>query len=206
MADFRDCIVSYIDMVGITALLTRRSKQAVHTMRKMHEVVSRALPQVPTHEEICLWNDSVLMVGFVTESESSFRAVMQEVLAVKRIVDGIQKSYAICVKGQAFAGPQSPVPEWRSGTDRPRLLYLQASSLAFANCFEIEHRAREAGWKWDWYIDNRIRTKLSLRLGEDTQEMELHPRSNLRRIHMYSSDFWDMGKAHESSETNACAS
>ena len=43
MADLRDCIVSHIDMIGITSLLTKRSKETVHTMRKMHEAVSCAL-------------------------------------------------------------------------------------------------------------------------------------------------------------------
>ena len=206
MADLRDCIVSYIDMIGIGPLLTKRSREAVYTMRKMHEAVSHALLQVSAHEEVCLWNDSVLMVGFVTESRKSYRTLMEEVRTVKRIIDGIQRNYAICVKGKAFPGPKSESQERRRGIDQPRLVYLQASSLAFANCFKIEQQAKQAGWKWDWYIDNRIRTKLSLRLGHDVQDVELHPRSNLRQIHMYRGGFWDVDKAHESKGTSACVS
>jgi len=205
MADLRDCIVSYIDMTGITPLLTKRSGEAVHVMRKMHEAVSCAVLQVPAHEEVCLWNDSVLMVGFVTESRTSYRTLMEEVCAMKQIIDSIQRSYAICVKGKAFPGPQSESQERHGGADQPRLVYLQASSLAFANCFVIEQRARQAGWRWDWYIDNRIRTRLSLRHGHDAQHVELHPRSNFRQIHMYKEGFWDMSRAHESRRTSACA-
>jgi hypothetical protein len=62
VADLRDCIVSYIDiMIRIGPLLSNRSRDAVPRMRKMHEAVSRALLLVSVHKEVCLWNDSALI-------------------------------------------------------------------------------------------------------------------------------------------------
>lgn len=205
MANFVNCIVSYIDMMDIGSLLSSRSRDAVHKMRQMHKAVSHPRLQISAHKEVCLWNDSVLMVGFVTESRSCYRALMREVCVVKQVIDSIQKSYAICVKGKAFPGPQMGTEKRCSVIGQPRLVYLQASSLAFANCFEIEHQAKEQGWKWDWYIDNRIRTKLSLRPGDESKEVELYPGGRVRRVHMYKGSFWDVEKAYELEHIRACA-
>jgi|GEM_PF-870043 len=190
MADWRDCIVSYIDMIDVGALLRSRSRGAVDKMRKMHKGVMDTSAKLVAHAEVCLWNDSVLMVGFVTGSRTSYRDVMTEVCAVKEVVDAVRKSYAICVKGQAFPRPPSGMERQPSDSGRPSLIYLQASSLAFANCFVIEELARAKKSNSEWYIDNRIRTKLSLRQGDRSEELKLYPRSTIRKIHMYNGSFW----------------
>jgi hypothetical protein len=190
MAEWNDCIVSFIDMINVRSLLGRNSTEAVALMRRMHEAIRNAERDLSAHAELCFWNDSVLLMGLVNKSRSSYRALMKEVLSVKGVVDNINWSYAICVKGKAFPLPPSQrrFPKRHEGD--LNLICLQASSLAFANCFEIDHKAKKEKWNWEWYIDNRIKEKIRPRDADNIEEVNLFPGSRIRKIHMYNGSFW----------------
>jgi hypothetical protein len=99
MNNWHDCIVSFIDMIGISEKLRKNSSESVMIMRRMHEDIYKACQNLPAHEEICFWNDSILLMGYVNTQSYSYHALMEEVIKIKRVVDDINPSYAICVKG-----------------------------------------------------------------------------------------------------------
>jgi hypothetical protein len=186
--DWPRCIVSYIDMCGIKRLLAKQSEDAVSLLRNMHSVVENMGPQLKHHEEICLWNDSVLLLGLISDIPDSCEKIMKEVSSLKEAVDKVNRCYVISVKGQIFPPPNNAKAP--TSLSRPRLLYLRASSLAFSNCFSIEEEAKKRGWRKDWYIDDRIIRKIPAREADKTHMMELFPRSRKCRVHMYKGSFW----------------
>lgn len=186
MSDWRDCIVTFIDMIGVSYLLQKQSSEAVSLVRRMHRVIQNASQALEHHEEICFWNDSILAVGFVDETSESYERIMREVRYLKTIVDAIKPSYAICVKGKSFPPPPNELNSLPSGVN-PRMIYLQASSLAFANCFTIEKELKKH--RKSWYIDVRIIRQVSSRKPDLSKRVTLFPQSTKRSIHMFKDDY-----------------
>jgi len=171
MSNFRDCIVSFIDLNNISDILTRRSAKGVRLMRDLHELVSERVVQLTAHEEVCFWQDSVLLLAFVDSTKASFRKAMHDVTSLKNAIDALHPCHAICVKGQSF-----PIPNIHCHRSRPRAIYLSASSLAFSNCFEIEGKLKKR--QADWYIDSRIAAKIVTRSPDYTDQITLLPARN----------------------------
>ena len=134
------------------------------------------------HEEVCFWQDSVLLLAFVDGTKESFSRAMNDVKRLKEAIDGLHLCHAVCVKGQAF-----PAPAFRSRNAKPRAIYLSASSLAFSNCFKIEHELKE--FQADWYIDSRITTKVNTRAADRSAPVKLLPNSVPRDIHVFHGSF-----------------
>lgn len=187
MTDWPKCIVSYIDMSGIKGMLAKNSKQAVQLLRRMHKEVQAVASQLKLHEEICFWNDSVLLVGCLDGQPDSYKEIMREVCIIKKAVDKVKRSYAICVKGQPFPPPYG---ESNIAQGKPRCIYLHASSLAFSNCFMIEEEAKQKRWRRDWYIDDRIIKKLGARQPDKYHILYLWPRKRKCNLYMYTGSFW----------------
>jgi hypothetical protein len=174
-------------MSGVKGMLAKSSKDAVGLLRRMHKEVQSAAEELTMHEEVCFWNDSVLLVGCVDGSAERHEKIMREVCIIKNAVDKVKRAYAICVKGQPFPPPHGE-SEFTSG--RPRLIYLHASSLAFSNCFMIEEEAKKRKWRRDWYIDNRIIKEIDARLPDRKHVLHLWPRKRKCTLYMYSGTFW----------------
>lgn len=188
MANWQSAIVSYIDMAGVKRMLGRSSREAVHLLCQMHTRVERAAAQMSVHEEVCFWNDSVLLVGPVDRSQEQYQEVMREVRFMKAAVDKVKRSYAICVRGKQFPPPEGHSPRGRRS--KPRVMYLRASSLAFSNCFLIEKMAKNNRWRRDWYLDDRIARKITARTPDWTEVVSLWPRNRQCELHMYKESFW----------------
>jgi hypothetical protein len=182
MSTFQDCIVSLLDLNDFRKSLTKKSKQAVRTMRMFHKLVDERASTMNAHDEVCFWQDSVLLLASVNPSQRSYERVMNDVLTLKKAIDSIHSCHAICVKGQSF-------PDLRQNINnaRPRIIYLSASSLAFTNCFDVEHHLK--AFKADWYIDSRITAKIKTRLADYTRKISLLPRSTERDIHVFHGSF-----------------
>lgn len=183
MGTFRDCIVSLIDLNNIGALLAAEKGRGVRVMRDLHELVANHSPTLKSHEEVCFWQDSALLLAFVDASEHSYERVMSDVVRLKTEIDALHRCHAVCVKGQSFPSPSLR----RSSQKQPRSIYLKASSLAFSNCFKIEERLK--GHKADWYIDPRITRRIDCRDADTTEVLGLQPRGVQRKIHMFRGSF-----------------
>ena len=134
MSSWRNCIVTYIDLVGISEFASQRDKKASSLMRTMHRCVSST--QFSKHHRVYVWNDSVLLLAYL-DKKSDYNAILGEADNLTWHLDKIAKSYAISVKGRAF-----PVHE----KSQDRVTIIEASSWALSNCFEIEKAARKNKW------------------------------------------------------------
>ena len=180
MASFRDCVVTYIDIIGIKELSANPNSEASRLMRDMHEYIVKEAG----HRRLCLhkayvWNDSVLLLGHPAD-ESEFEAIMREADALKRRIDELldKKSYAIAVKGKAF-------PD--QGEAHERVIIIAASGWAMANCFEIEAAIRTKKLKRGrWYVDHRIARSIEPdRVSKQIKKIEMLPKRELRAVHVY---------------------
>jgi hypothetical protein len=178
MSDFQDCIVSFIDLNDVGQILSEESRRGVQTMRSLHRLVAGYAHTLRGHEEICFWQDSVLLLGHVVATTESYQKLMSEVIRLKDRIQKLNPCHAVCVKGQSF-----PAPPVRSRPGKPKVIYLSASSLAFSNAFHVE---RELGsHEADWYIDSRIVKLCRFRAADLRKEVKLLPSNAKRKIHLY---------------------
>ncbi len=182
MSNFRDCIVSLIDLNNVSKILSRRSKKGVRLMRDFHQLVASQVHTLAAHEEVCFWQDAVLLLALVDKTTGSFSRAVGDVRKLKEAIESIHPCHAVCVKGQAF-----PAPPIRSRNAKPRAIYLSASSLAFANCFTIESALKKS--EADWYIDSRITNMVHTRTADRSKSVKLLPRLVSREIHMFHGSF-----------------
>jgi hypothetical protein len=178
MSAFQDCVVSFIDLDNVSEILFREGRRGVRIMRDLHRLVACHAPSLSAQAEICFWQDSVLLLGHVTKSSESYRRVMSDVIRLKDTIQKLHACHAVCVKGQSFSSQFA-----HSVGNRPRIIYLSASSLAFSNAFRIE---RELGSHvMDWYIDSRITRRCRFRCADRHEKVELFPPGSERQIHLY---------------------
>jgi len=180
---YRDCILSFLDLDDIKKILRRKSSAGIRILRDFHKLVAARAPKLAAHDEICFWQDSVLLVAYVDATTDAYTGVMSEVKVLKEAIDTILPSHAVCVKGRTF-----PYKDIQSSQTRPRVIYLSASSLAFSNCFHIENELGR-DFRADWYIDTRIIRKVTARKEDHVKLVELLPRNKRRNIHMYHGSF-----------------
>ena len=190
MADWSDCVVSYIDLIGIKRLLESNSREAINLMRRMHQKVRRqSLLSMPSHHQIYYWNDSVLALAFVS-SDFSYEPIMKELNFLKLEIDAISDCYAICMKGMAIPELISSDEEQlvNEALDSQKAVYIKASSMAFTNCFEVENKLGH--YRKSWYVDRRIVKRLNITQTYMTRRIKLFPRRVYRTIFMYDRNLW----------------
>lgn len=179
------CIITAFDLVGTRSLAATGSGSSA--MIEMH---SRAVAKInhglPLHSHGYIWNDSVLLLSYMTEPGWRKHRFFGELNDFKSFLEEqcSASMYAISVKGLAF--PQDvfapAVFDGQIGS-QPRAVVLKTSSWAMANCFLIEkelghHRA-------DWYIDSRIATGADLPKPFASEMIDLLPKKEPRIIHMF---------------------
>jgi hypothetical protein len=175
----QDCIVSLIDLDH-----TMKKQSPSRVMRKLHQHVSDFAHNLTSHDEVCFWQDSVLLLAPVDSTEDSYKRAMKDVKSMKDSIDALRGCHAVSVKGRSFPPPKPP------RHNKPRTIYLSASSFAFANCFRIENELKD--WKADWYIDSRIILKINAREADFPPcKIALLPaRTKPRNIHGYIGSFF----------------
>ena len=179
------CIVTAFDIAGTTALAA--SGKGSSAMIEMHNrAVTKINYGLPFHSHGYIWNDSVLLLSYMTEPNWTKKAFIAELNEFKSFLEQhcAASLYAISVKGLAF--PQDiTAPAIFNGqvANQSRAVVLKTSSWAMANCFLIEkalkhHRA-------DWYIDSRITKGTDLPAPFASEEVELLPKNQARNIQMF---------------------
>ena len=178
-ADWRDCIVTYIDLVD--AKEGAALGVATERMRHLHALVGKLLagPLLPSAAHAYVWNDAVLVLSFVDESSPSYRAAVRDVCTLKARIDSLHPSFAIVVKGQTFPPPNGPHLD-------PRVTVLKTSSWAMANCFVIESQLKK--FKASWYVDGRVAKHLAAPDPFRKEMVALLPKNERRSIHLYKGD------------------
>ncbi|PMY37691.1 hypothetical protein DMW99_22865 [Pseudomonas chlororaphis] len=156
-------------------------------MIEMHSAaVMKINHSLPLHSHGYVWNDSVLLLSYMTEPNWSKQDFFSELDDFRYFLEERSGAgvYAISVKGLAF--PDNPLMSAVFNgqiSQQPRAVVLKTSSWAMANCFVIEktlghHRA-------DWYIDGRIANGAELPTPFASEEIELLPKNTPRKINMY---------------------
>lgn len=178
-SEWRDCVVSLMDLVGVRA--QAKEAKASTQMRKLHRALLEAVgARKYSFARAYAYNDAVLLLSYVEDKES-LQTVMREVDELKKSLDKIGKSYAIAVKGQAFpAIRKTPVDE--------RIVIIETSSWAMANCFEIEKQLRRL--RKSWYVDERIAKHLSTDASSQTHQLAMYPTGRRRGVYVYSGYLW----------------
>ena len=183
-AQWRDCIVTMIDLPGVKKGATDPASGS-GLMRKLHRLVFEQLAAgLATVDHAYAWNDSVLLLSFVSGHADSFVNAMRGAEVVKKRIDQLRKSYAVAVKGRTF-------PVVHRGQQPPtggRVTVIEASSWAMANCFEIEKKL--GGLRASWYVDGRIVRKLGTTNSSQRHKVRLFPSGEPRVVHTYRGYLW----------------
>ena len=183
--DWPPCIITAFDLAG-TRTLAASGKGSSAMIELHNRAVGKINQGLPLHSHGYIWNDSVLLLSYMTEPNWSKRAFVAELDDFRSFLEQQCGApiYAISVKGLAF--PQDIIaPAVFNGqiANQPRAVVLKTSSWAMANCFLIEkalkhHRA-------DWYIDSRITKDANLPVPFASEKVELLPKNQARTIHMF---------------------
>jgi hypothetical protein len=182
MGDWRNCVVTLIDVVGIKSLARSGPESSATTaMRRLHELTSRYMREaMPSHAHAYCWNDSVLLLGFLESNNAA--NLLREASSFRRAIhEEIRNCYAISVRGQAFPELETDVAVERRST------VVKASSYALANCFEIEHALREE--KAIWCLDSRLQSAVK-KESRKIAEVRLLPYGKARSILLFDEDLY----------------
>jgi hypothetical protein len=177
---WRDCIVTLIDLIGIKKLSA--SGAGSDLMQRLHLLVAQESSKLNSVDHIYVWNDSVLLLSYVNHRAASFQTAMRDADRLKRRIDTLGKSYAIAVKGQTF--PQ------RHETSTDGLTVIGALSWALANCFEIE-RTLSSRLRKPWYLDSWIKEKIQTRVHCHKEPVLLLPLNRGRAVYVFDSYLFD---------------
>ncbi|WP_199542027.1 hypothetical protein [Paraburkholderia kururiensis] len=179
------CIVTAFDLVG-TRNLAASGKGSSAMVTMQGRAVAKINHGLPLHSHGYIWNDSVLLLSYMTEQNWSRRGFFAELDDFRSFLQRAcgASIYAISVKGLAFPhNTFAPAVFDGQIAQQPRAVVLKTSSWAMANCFLIEkllghHRA-------DWYIDSRISDGADLPVPFASDTIELLPKKESRRIDMF---------------------
>ncbi len=194
MSEWKNSIVTYMDLIGIKGSADEGGSHATDLMRKMHSLVEGTMNHAMSNHDHCyIWNDSVLLLSHI---ESPYRhasetEILKEADSLKKKIDEICSCYAISVKGQIF--PDEPFPRAAvfNGqiAEQPRVVRLKASSYAMGNCFIIEERLG-GKLKKPWYVDSRIAKKLDTKQSLTKHSVKMLPKNKRREIYVYEGYLW----------------
>jgi hypothetical protein len=188
MSDWRDCIVILIDLIGVKRQALKGDSRASSLMRRFHQVVCQEMRGGLTSlDHAYVWNDAVLLLAYL--DEHVLQGSLHDAALLKRKIDGVKRSYAIAVMGQAFPSdsPCTSIKRGNNGDHDARVIVMKASSYAMSNCFEIEAEVKARKLHKAWYVDERIIKKLGIP-AEESITIKLLPEGIGRNIHMYPGD------------------
>lgn len=180
---WQDCIVTLIDLVGVRA----KAGQGIASklMLKFHNLVVKERGNLNATAHAYVWNDSVLLLSYVSDSNSSFEGAMKDADRLKRRVDTLEHSYAIAVKGQTFP----PASDAATHAKSPSVTIIRASSWAMANVFEIERTLGRL--KKPWYVDGWIKGRIQTSQQFRKESMTMFPSKQRRPVYVFDGYLWD---------------
>ena len=195
-----DCIVTFFDLAGVKKYAP--SGTGSKLMQCLHDVVGRKMTEdgFETVAKAYVWNDSVLLLAHVDANGNRHERILRDADTLKREIDReidilkreirigkAAKSFAVAVKGLAIPPPVNP-----DAKRDPRFVYIEASSYAMANCFDIPKYFEEHAGIHDWYVDGRIVERApSLRKEVVNRMVSLLPEREERPVYAYDGYLWD---------------
>lgn len=194
MSNWKNSIVTYMDLIGIKDVADEGRSRATDLMRSMHSLVDGNMNHgMRNHDHCYIWNDSVLLLSHI---DSPYRnagetEILKEADSLKKKIDEICSCYAISVKGQVFPEESylhAPVFDGQIG-EQSRVVRLKASSYAMGNCFIIEDRLGKK-LKKPWYVDSRIAKKLNTNQNLTKHRVKMLPKNITREIYVYEGYLW----------------
>lgn len=194
MSEWKNSIVTYVDLIGIKAAAVEPDSRATDVMRRMHSLVAGRMSHgMPNHDHCYIWNDSVLLLSYL---DSAYRnadetGILKEVDSLKKEIDALCESYAIAVKGQIFPDETHLLAQAFHGqiADQPRVVKLKASSYAMGNCFLIGARLGKK-LKQPWYVDSRIAKRLVTNQKFSKHIVKMLPKNKGREVYVYEGYLW----------------
>jgi hypothetical protein len=185
-SNWQDCIVTLIDLIDVK----KKAQQGIASqlMVKFHSIVAQERSNLKATAHVYVWNDSVLLLSYVNENNSSFEAAMKDADNLKRRVDELERSYAIAVKGQTF--PQ--VSNAATKAKGPSVTVIRASSWAMANVFEIE-RVLAKKFKKPWYVDSWIAKRIHTSEKCLKEPMPMLPKKQERSVYLFDGYLYTKG-------------
>jgi hypothetical protein len=183
MSDWEDCVVSYIDLIGIGEIITAENSEATKLMRQLHTLTYLSINiDMPFHRYAYAWNDSAMFLAF-PKNKGDYEKIMRELNKVKPKFDGVRPSYIICVKGQAIPEPSCDYAE------QSKFIFLKASGYAFKNCFTVEEKLKQL--EMDWYVDSRIADKIPKFPKSNPQWVPMLPTNETRKVYVFKGQIWE---------------
>lgn len=194
MSEWKDSIITYMDLTGIKDIAEEGNPRATDIMRKMHSLVERTMNGGMTNHDHCyLWNDSVLLLSVLNRTHrfASEGNIMKEADELKKEIDSVCSCYAISVKGQVFPDDSTfPAPVFNGQiAGQPRVVRLKASSYAMGNCFIIEDCLGKKLQK-PWYVDSRIAKNLDSAQARTIHRVTMLPKNEEREVWVYDGYLW----------------
>ena len=183
-----DCIVSYLDLIGTKSEITNSMKSEwIETFNRVYSIIrNNANNSMPMHEVIYYWNDSVLLLA-LPKSKEDYEPIIKEVNTLKKLIDCVRKSFVVCIKGKTIDDNNYDLV---NDSLNSKAIYLRASSMAFANCFEVlDYIEKHNKQKASWYIDKRIVDNLNITNKSIKNRIPLLPR-NVRFVYKYNDYLW----------------
>jgi hypothetical protein len=180
--EWRDCIVTMIDLVGVKG---RAGQDGSTLMRQFRALVTSETPTLTSVAHTYVWNDSVLLLSYV-DGEGSVEHAIRDAETLKRRIDNLAGSYAIAIKGQAFP----PAPGQHNLSKPHNVTLIEASSWAMANCFIVE-KALGGKCQKPWCVDSRITAQMQTSRTGSPHSVALLPERRPRKIYVFDGYLWD---------------
>ena len=186
MSNWKDCVISYIDLIGIGNIIDAGNSEATDFMRQFHTLTYKSInTDMPFHHYAYAWNDSAMFLAFPKE-KVDYEIIMRELNKVKAIFDGIRPSYVICVKGKAIPEPVCAYGVKKDG--QSKFVFLKSSGYAFKNCFTVEEELKHL--KMDWYVDSWIANKIPSFPKSNRHYVTMLPTNRKRYVYVHKGQIW----------------
>jgi hypothetical protein len=155
---WQDCIVSYVDLVGVANLAAQGGSIASEKMREFHRLTRDAMKVLISHKQAYCWNDSALLLADWDNTKVGVSKILKEASdLIQKINSQIGDCYAVSIKGQTFPEFDATlVGDGLNQKGESRCVILKSSSYAMGNCFLVEEAAKETNVFSQWYIDSRL--------------------------------------------------
>ena len=170
------------DFVGVKALAPGGAGS--RQMGELHDVAMDAAAEngFDRIARIYTWNDSVLLLAYVSKRQQDYECALRDVYTFKGRIDQVQESYGAVVKGQSF-----PYPQGQSTSQNDRFVFIEASSYAMANCMDIPRHFKKKKDLHRWYLDERVSCELCGLLAQPASQLKipLLPTNEGRYVYAY---------------------
>jgi hypothetical protein len=99
-SEWRDCIVVLIDLIDVKK--SSQSGIASQIMLRFHDIVARNITSLASIAHAYAWNDSVLVLAYVDQSNASFEVAMRDADKLKRRSTSSRRATPLRLRARLF--------------------------------------------------------------------------------------------------------